>query len=140
MLPSSADERMPGSRPQGLKTKLALAIAEGMSVAAWARKNDVPKRTAYAWANLPQVRAAAESYRHRAVDRAIGRMARRVTWAADGIAKLAKGAESESVRLAALRAILADMMTVSSFSGLERRLTQIEEQLRDRADNADRPC
>ena len=47
--------------------------------------------------------------RRRAVGRAIGRMARRVTWAADGIAKLAKRAESESVRLTALRAILADM-------------------------------
>ena len=48
----------------------------------------------------------------------------RVTWAADGIAKLAENAESESVKLAALRAILSDMMAVSEFAGLEDRMTR----------------
>ena len=80
-------------------------------------------------AREPEVRAAVESDRRRAVDRAIGRMARRVTRATDGIAKLAKGAESESVKLTALRAILSDMMAVSQFAGLEQRMTEIEEQL-----------
>jgi len=59
-------------------------------------------------------------------------MARRVTWATDEIAKLAKGAESESVKLTALRAILCDMMAVSQFAGLEQRMTEIEEQLHER--------
>jgi len=59
-------------------------------------------------------------------------MARRVTWATDGIAKLAKDAESESVKLTALRAILSDMMAVSQFAGLEQRMTEIEEQLHER--------
>jgi hypothetical protein len=53
-------------------------------------------------------------------------MARRVTWATDGIANLA---ESESVKLTALRAILSDMMAVSQVAGLEQRITEIEEQL-----------
>jgi len=118
-------------RPRSRKTELALAIANGMSVTAWARANEVPKRTAYRWAREPEVRAAVESYRRRAVDRPIGRMARRVTWATDGIAKLAKDAESESVSLTALRAILSDMMAVSQFAGLEQRITEIEEQLRE---------
>src|SRR5450755_1214825 len=76
---------MPGERPRSQKTELALAIANGTSVTAWARGNEMPKRTAYRWAREPEVRAAVESYRRRAVDRAIGRMARRVTWATDGI-------------------------------------------------------
>jgi len=122
---------MPEERPRSRKTELALAIANGTSVAAWARGNQVPKRTAYRWSREPKVRAAVESYRRRAVDRAIGRMARRVTWATDGIAKLAENAESESVKLAALRAILSDMMAVSQFAGLEQRITEIEEQLHE---------
>ncbi len=65
--------------------------------------NDVPRRTAYRWAGEPAVRAAVESYRRRVIDRAVGRMASRATWAADMIAKLAKSAKSESVRLSALR-------------------------------------
>jgi hypothetical protein len=135
MSSSSANQRMPGPRPEGQKTSLALAIAQGTSIAAWARQKDVPKRTAYLWAEQPKVKAAVELYRSRAVDRAVGRMARNATWAADGIVKLAKEADSESVRLSALRAILADMMAISHFSGLERRMSQI----RDRTDDADGP-
>jgi len=58
-------------------------------------------------------------------------MAKRVTSAADGIAKLSKDAVSESVKLAALRAIFSNMMAVSEFASMEQRMTHIEEQLRD---------
>ena len=92
----------------------------------------MPKRTAYRWAREPKVRAAVERSRRRAVDRAIGRMSHRVTWAAEGIAKLAESAASESVRLAANRAIFSDMMAVSEFADLEDRMTQIEGQLNER--------
>jgi len=125
--------------PPKKKTRLALAIAQGMSVTSWARTNEVPKRTAFRWASEPMVRAAVESCRRRAVDQAIGRLARRATWAADQIAKLGKNAVSESVRLAALRAILSDMMAVSEFSGIEERITQIEEQLSDGTGYTRRP-
>jgi hypothetical protein len=57
-------------------------------------------------------------------------MTRRVAWAADQIAELATDADSQSVQLAALRAIFSNMMAVSEFAALEERMTQIEEQLR----------
>jgi hypothetical protein len=57
--------------------------------------------------------------------------------AADGIARLGKGAESESVQLKAWRAILADQMAVSRFSDLEHRMVEIEEQLSDRTGDTD---
>ena len=64
-------------------------------------------------------------------------MAKRVNWAVDGIIKLAENAESESVRLAALRAVFSNMMAVSEFAGLEHRMAQIEEQLHDGTGNTD---
>jgi hypothetical protein len=121
------------------KSQLALAIAQGTSIAVWARKNHVPNRTAFRWATEPKVRAAIESCRRRALDRAIGRLAKRVTWAADGIATLAKDAVSESVKLAALRAIFSNMMAVTEFAGLEQRITEIEEQLHERTESTGRP-
>ena len=51
---------------------------------------------------------------------------------------LAKGAESESVRLSALRALLKDMMAVSQYTGLEERLTEVEGLIREQSANADR--
>ncbi len=67
----------------------------------------------------PRSGARSSPCRRRALDRAIGRMARRATWAAGQIAKLGRDARSESVRLAALRAALSDMITVTKFAGLE---------------------
>ena len=129
---------MPRPHHPSQKFQFAIALAQGASIAGWADLNGVPKRTAYRWAKDPKIRAEVESCRLRAIDRAIGRMSKRVTWAADGIARLAKNAESESVRLSALRAILSDMMAVSQFAGLEQRMGQIEEQLRERTGDENR--
>ena len=109
------------------KTRLALAIARGESVAEWAVRNNVPRRSAFRWASDPKVRRSVESWRRRALDRAIGRMAGLALKAANGIAKLADGAESESVQLRSYRAILADQMAVAKFSNLEQRVAEVEE-------------
>jgi hypothetical protein len=121
------------------KGQLAIAIARGSSASKWAAANQVPKRTAQKWAREPKVRAEVERIRRRALDRAVGRMARRVTWATEGIAKLARGAASESVKLAALRSILSDMIAASKFGGLEDRMTELEEQYGDRTENTTHP-
>jgi hypothetical protein len=110
-----------------LKSRLAAAIADGKTSAEWASANRVAERTAQRWANEPGVRAEIESIRRGALDQAVGRMSQRVAWAIEQIAGLAENAKSESVRLTALRSILADMMAVSDFAGLEQRIAKLEE-------------
>jgi hypothetical protein len=127
---------MTGESTNSQKMLLAVAIAEGTGVAEWASQTGVPERTAYHWAAQPEVRAEVESIRRRALDEAIGRMARRATWAVDGIVKLGENANSESVKLSALRAVMSDFIAVSNFAGLEHRVTALEEQSRERTDNA----
>ena len=100
-------------------------------------KKQYPKRTAQRWASEPKVRAAVERYRRRALDRAVGLMSDNAQWATEQILKLGESAASESVRLSALCAILSEMIAVSKFGGLEDRLTQVEEQIRDESGNAD---
>jgi hypothetical protein len=85
-------------------------------------------RTAQRWAAEPDVRTEVESFRRTALDQAVGRMAKRVAWATERIAHLADNAKSESVRLAALRSILSDIMAISNFTGLEERIARLEEQ------------
>ena len=115
------------SKMEDLKTSLGLAMARGQSVAAWAHQNDVAERTAQRWAKEPKVREASDLWRRRVLNQAIGRTVRRASKAVDGIERLAKGADSESVRLRAWRAILADQMTMARFSTLEQRMTELEE-------------
>ena len=87
------------------------------------------ERTAFFWAKDPKVRREVDACRRRALNQAIGRLTGMAMNAVDGIAHLAQGAESESVQLRAWRGVLADLMSVSKFSVLEYRMTEIEEVL-----------
>src|SRR5436305_1930164 len=111
------------------KIHLALAIAEGESIAAWARQNGVPERTAQRWAQDRNVRREVDACRRRALNPGAPGLTGMAMNAVDGIANLAQGADSESVQLRAWRGVLADLMSVSKFSVLEYRMTEIEEEL-----------
>ena len=123
---------MSGESRKSSKGQLAVAIGQGISIAAWARANEVPARTAFRWAREPMVRKAVESCRRRTMDQAIGKMTKHSSWAVDAIAAIAKDAASDSVRLRALRALFSDMIAVSTYSGLEGRMTEVEEMLHQR--------
>jgi hypothetical protein len=75
------------------KMNLALAIAEGESISAWAKENGVSERTAFYWAKDPKVRREVDACRRRALNEAIGRMTGMAMNAVDGIAHLAKEAD-----------------------------------------------
>jgi hypothetical protein len=121
------------------KTQLALAIAQGVPVAKWARATGVPRRTAFAWAKDPDVRKVVQASRRRVIDQAVGRMAKGTTEAADLILKIARTADTYAVQLRAARAVFSDMIKVSKYSDLEERMTGIETKLdqRDAAASGD---
>jgi len=50
------------------KIHLALAVAEGESIAEWARHNGVPERTAQRWAQDRNVRREVDACRRRALN------------------------------------------------------------------------
>jgi hypothetical protein len=125
---------------QKTKIQLALAVARGRSVALWARDNQVPRSTAYRWASQPEVRAAAESRRRRARNCALGRMASRAYRASYEVAKLAECAESDTVRLRALRSIVSGAIATSKFAVLERRMSTIRKELHQRTETAGPSC
>jgi len=122
------EEEIPSSK----QDQLTLAIAHGQSINAWALQNEVPRTTAYRWANDPDVRRQVDDCRRRCLDRALGGMAGRSMRAVQHIIKLGESAESESVQLRAQRAILLDQITVAKHANLEYRMSQIEEKLRAR--------
>jgi hypothetical protein len=114
---------------QNRKAALALALAGGGTVATWARENQVPERTARTWSNSPEVLEQVDAIRRQALDRAIGRLSDHAVAAADQIARLARDATSEAVRLQAARAVLADLMTVASYAAIEGRLAEVERRI-----------
>ena len=112
-----------------MKSQLAFALAQGIPAAAWARDNGVPELMVGEWSNDEEVRTKVETYRREVLDQAVGGMNKLAPWVVEQLAKLARTAESETVRLRSLRAILVDMMAVSRYAGLEFRMTGIETEL-----------
>jgi hypothetical protein len=112
------------------KLQLAVALAQGSSISEWARANNVAKETARRWSHEREVLDEIEAFRRHAIDRAVGILAKNASWAAGEICKLAGDAESESVKLSALRAVLADVIAVSKYSGLEERMGELEAHVR----------
>ena len=113
------------------KAALALAMATGSTVKAWADANGVPHRTAYSWASSPEVTHQVEAIRRQFIDQAVGRLCEHANAAADKIALLADKAESETVQLQAARAVLTDLMAISNYAALSGRMAQIERRLAD---------
>ena len=124
---------------QQKKTELAVAIAQGQSVDLWARVNHVPRSTAHRWAGQPDVRATSEDCRRRARNCALRKMANRAYWASYHVAALARDAESEPVKLRALRSIVSSANAMSKLPVLKRRMAAIEEELREPIENAGPP-
>jgi hypothetical protein len=113
------------------QSALAAWVAAGGKVTAWCRQNEVPIRTARRWTKAPAFQAKVDEYRRRASDRAIGLLARHAVTAIEGMVRLAKSAESEPTKLSAQRGILAELRDMTGFAALERRMSAIEERLKD---------
>ena len=114
---------------QDQKADLALALATGSTVKAWAESRNVADRTARTWSRSPEVLQQVEDIRRQAIECAIGRLSDNATAAANKIARLVQEAAAESVQLQAARAVLADLMSVSNYAALERRLAEIERRV-----------
>ena len=113
------------------KAALALAMATGGTVKAWADANAVPHRTAYSWSKCPEVLHQVDAVRRQMVDQAVGRLCEHALAAADRIARLLNDANSEAVQLQAARAVLADLMAVSNYVALNGRVAELERRAAD---------
>ncbi len=123
---------MPRTINPNRKHKFARDVATGATISEWARENQVSRRTAYRWYHSPEVRDEIEKVRREILDGAIGRLSGHAASAAAQITLLSAEAESEAVRLQAARAVLAELLTVTNFAVLERRLFELERRLKDR--------
>jgi predicted site-specific integrase-resolvase len=127
---------MSEEKRQNHKTQLARAVANGQSVAEWSRQSGVAERTAYRWAKEAKFKSAVNSHRRKAIDQSLGRLTDKLASATDAIVNLSQTAQSESVRLAAIKAMFANVVAISNFTSLVDRVTALEEQARARTGSA----
>lgn len=110
-------------------TALAMAIAGGRSIASWCKETGVSRRTGYRLSKTPECQRLVHDIRRRAIDRAIGQLARHAARASAQIARLSSSAGSEAIRLNASRAVLADLLAVQGHAELEQQIQELKRRL-----------
>jgi hypothetical protein len=121
------------------KDQLALHLASGGGVADWARAHAIPERTVYSWSRSPEVRDRTEAIRRAVLAEAVQQLGAHAAAAAGQIVKLAENAQSETVRLQAARAVLAEFMSVSNYTSMAAQLADIERRLREKSGSSPAP-
>jgi hypothetical protein len=122
---------MPGPHNRTLIGRLAAWIVRGGSIAEFARKNKISRRTGYRWAALAECKAKVEQLRQRIFDRMVHKLTRYAAQGVDEIHRIAGKGESDAVRLSAWRSLVDKMFEVKQHADLEKRMAEIERQLRD---------
>ena len=118
-----------GPHNRAKREHLAMHMATGGSVAAFARTQEIPRRTCYLWTKEQGFTQKVSDYRAKVVDRLVGSLAKLGKAAVKEIGILATKADSENVRLAACRAILNDLISVSEFAATAKQLATLEDRL-----------
>lgn len=108
---------------------LAVAIASGRSIKAWAAENGVPPATAYRMSRSKECRDVVTEIRRRSKDRAIGILSKHLVAAAGEIGKLVSKAAAETTRLAASRAVIADLLTLEGDATIHAALSELDRRM-----------
>jgi hypothetical protein len=115
--------------PESLRTEFALHIAAGGLVAAWYKAKGIPKPTAYRWYRSPEIKAKVAEYRRRAVDRAIGRMAKNLGKAVSRIIDLIETGQTDAVKLSAAKTLVDKLIAVQNHAELTAELKDLNKRL-----------
>jgi hypothetical protein len=110
---------------------LVLAVATGVSIADWCRKTRTNRSTASKWQMEPEFDQAVNAMRRRLLNEAIGKFTGAVCRVADGMVELAERATSEPTKLAAQKAVLENLVEMTEFAEVKKRLDTLEEWRRE---------
>jgi hypothetical protein len=118
----------PHRRPRWNEDAIAL-LASGAKVTAVNRSTGVPRRTLTRWLADPEFQRRLQQYRAELYDAPVGILGAYAAQAAATLGALAVGALSESVKLAAARAVLEVGRSLREATEFEQRLAALEGRL-----------
>jgi hypothetical protein len=120
---------MPGKHRKNSINRFALWVAGGGKVSAWCKEHGVSAKTGYRWYKDDECQRMVEEYRRRAVDRAIGRMARSLGKAVEKIVDLISNGQTDAVKLSAAKALVEKLIDVQNHAELKSDLRRLDDRL-----------
>lgn len=119
---------------------LVSAAAMGVSPSKWCRQTVTAPATAAKWQSRPEFTKDVQAIRGKLLERAVGKFTGAVNSMADAMIKLAGSALSEPTRLSAQRAMMHNLIKITEFADLTRRIELLEEKQRERDEEEKEKC
>jgi hypothetical protein len=116
-------------RKRTLIYDFSLWIAAGGDVRSFCDEHGVRLDTGYRWYRDEECRQMVEEYRTRAVDLAIGKMARSLGAAVEKIVKLIEEGDTDNVKLSAAKTLVDKLIAVQNHAELKSDLKRLDERL-----------
>ena len=110
------------------------ATAMGVAAAKWCRQTETAPTKAAKWQGEPRFTRDVQEFRGKLLERAVGKFTGAVNSVADTMIKLAGSALSESTKLAAGRAMMHNLIKITEFADLTRRIKVLEQHQLERED------
>jgi ABC-type uncharacterized transport system ATPase component len=114
-----------------LKSQLALWVAAGGRISVWCKAHNIARQTGYKWYATDEFRRMVEEYRRRAVDRAIGKMARSLEKAVEKMVELIERGQTDAVKLAAAKTLVDKLIEIQEHADLKADMARLSERLDD---------
>jgi transposase len=121
---------MAGSGRHRADETLIASLATGVSIKEAAAQADVGERTAFRRLNDPSFRQRLAETKGRMLEAASAKLASSAGAACEELDRLLKKAKSESVRLAAARVILEQVLRMRDLVEIDQRLTALEREVK----------
>src|SRR4051794_36610598 len=97
---------MPHPKNRSKYDALVISVAAGVSISEWCRQSSTARQTVDAWTGEPTFLADVDVRRRELLTEAVGKLTAAIGDITEGMIALAKGAQSESTKLAAQKAVL----------------------------------
>jgi hypothetical protein len=105
---------------------LVMAVATGISVADWCKSTKTARSTASTWQEDPQFDRDVAAIRRQMLNQAVGKFTGAVNKVADEMIQLAESATSEPTKLSAQRAVMENLVQMTEFAEVKKRLDSLE--------------
>lgn len=117
---------MPGPHSKALVEEAALAIASGRSASVFAKKAGIGVRTVQTWLKKPSFRKRVRELRQEMTQQTLGVLTSAATSAAVQLARLTIEGQTEQIRLAAARAVLGELLSVSNHAEIKAEIEELK--------------
>jgi hypothetical protein len=104
-----------------------MSVATGISIIDWCKQTKTPRTTVSEWQKDPCFDRDVAAIRRQMLNGAIGKFCGAVERVADGMIALAESASSEPTKLSAQRAVMENLVQMTEFSEVKKRLDALEE-------------